>query len=91
MNAITGVRELQGEAFLRFYSLVCYNWNDDANDPEAKNTLRAAYAAANLPAEIEVYAGTLHGWCPPDSAVYHEEQAERAWSRMLNLFSTALA
>lgn len=65
--------------------------NDDATDPVAKETLRAAYAAANIPAEIEVYAGTLHGWCPPDSAVYNEEAAERAWSRMLNLFSTALA
>ena len=42
-------------------------------------------------AEIEVYAGTLHGWCPPDSAVYHEAQAERAWSRLLALFETALA
>lgn len=71
--------------------LHCVAENDDSNDPEAKNTLRAAYAAANLPAEIEVYAGTLHGWCPPDSAVYHEAQAERAWSRLLNLFSTALA
>ena len=65
--------------------------NDDEADPEAKNTLRAAYDAAGIPAEIEVYEGTLHGWCPTDSQVYHEAQAERAWSRMLNLFETALA
>ena len=65
--------------------------NDDKKDPEAKNALREAFAAAGLPAEIEVYAGTLHGWCPPDSAVYHEAQAERAWSRLLALFETALA
>ena len=65
--------------------------NDDEKDPEAKNALREAFAAAGLPAEIEVYAGTLHGWCPPDSAVYHEAQAERAWSRLLALFETALA
>ncbi len=71
--------------------LHCVAENDDATDPVAKETLRAAYAAANLAAEIEVYAGTLHGWCPPDSAVYNEASAERAWSRMLNLFSTALA
>ena len=45
----------------------------------------------SLTPEIEVYAGTLHGWCPPDSAVYHEAQAERAWSRLLALFETALA
>ena len=65
--------------------------NDDQKDPEAKTALREAFAAAGLPAEIEVYAGTLHGWCPPDSAVYHEAQAERAWSRLLALFETALA
>ena len=65
--------------------------NDDQKDPEAKTALREAFAAAGLPAEIEVYAGTLHGWCPPDSAVYDEAQAERAWSRLLALFETALA
>ena len=31
-----------------------------------------------------------HGWCPPDSKVYNEAQAEKAWSRMLALFKTAL-
>jgi len=65
--------------------------NDDRKQPEAKTVLRDAFAAAGLPAEIEVYEGALHGWCPPDSAVYHEAQAERAWSRLLALFETALA
>ncbi|MYE14333.1 MAG: dienelactone hydrolase family protein [Gammaproteobacteria bacterium] len=64
--------------------------NDDENDPEAKVTLREAFDAADLDAEIEVYAGALHGWCPPDSAVYHEAQAERAWARLLALFEGAL-
>ena len=64
--------------------------NDDKKDPAAKKVLRDAFDAAGRPAEIEVYAGTLHGWCPPDSAVYHEAQAERAWSRLLALFETAL-
>ena len=65
--------------------------NDDERDPEAKHTLRKAYDSAGIPAEIEVYEGTLHGWCPPDSSVYNEAQAERAWSRLLALFETALA
>jgi carboxymethylenebutenolidase len=64
--------------------------NDDQRDPNAKNVLREAFAAAKLPAEIEVYEGALHGWCPPDSAVYNEPQAEKAWERMLALFKTAL-
>jgi carboxymethylenebutenolidase len=64
--------------------------NDDESEPEAKNVLRESFANAGLAAEIEVYEGTLHGWCPPDSAVYHEAQAERAWNRLLALFDAAL-
>jgi carboxymethylenebutenolidase len=64
--------------------------NDDENEPEAKDVLRDAFAQAGLPAEIEVYEGALHGWCPPDTLVYHEAQAERAWSRLLALFEGAL-
>lgn len=71
--------------------LIAIAENDDEADPQAKETLREAFADAGLKAEIEVYEGTLHGWCPPDSAVYDEAQAERAWSRMLALFETALA
>lgn len=65
--------------------------NDDERDPEAKRVLRETYDKAGLPAEIEVYEGAMHGWCPPDSAVYNEPQAERAWARLLALFETALA
>jgi carboxymethylenebutenolidase len=64
--------------------------NDDKRDPKAKDVLREAFAKKKLHAEIEVYAGTVHGWCPPDSQVYNREQAERAWSRMLVLFKSAL-
>ena len=65
--------------------------NDDQREPEAKTVLKETYAKANLPAEIEVYAGAAHGWCPPDSAVYNAQQAEKAWGRMLALFAKALA
>ena len=65
--------------------------NDDENQPEAKDVLRDAFTQAGLPAEIEVYDGALHGWCPPDSQVYDEPKAERAWSRLLALFDRALA
>ncbi|HJN45055.1 MAG: dienelactone hydrolase [Acidobacteria bacterium] len=65
--------------------------NDDENQPEAKQVLREAFADAGLQAEIQVYVGAMHGWCPPDSGVYHEAQAERAWSRLLVLFENALS
>ena len=64
--------------------------NDDARAPADKDKLRAAFAAAGVPAEIEVYAGALHGWCPPDSRAYHPQQAERAWARLLATFSSTL-
>jgi len=65
--------------------------NDDARTPEAKTILAEAYAVAGVAAEIEVYEGTKHGWCPIDSSVYNEAQAEKAWSRMLALFERQLA
>jgi len=64
--------------------------NDDEKAPETKNVLAEAYEKASVPAEIEVYEGTLHGWCSLDSSVYNEAQAEKAWSRMLSLFDSAL-
>jgi carboxymethylenebutenolidase len=64
--------------------------NDDQRDPDSKNVLKETFANANLPAEIEVYPAA-HGWCVPDSEVYNEAQAEKAWSRMLAIFGKALA
>lgn len=71
--------------------LIAIAANDDERDPNAKVLLREAFDSANVAAEIEVYEDTLHGWCPPDSAVYHEAQAERAWSRLLALFERELS
>ena len=71
--------------------LIAIAENDDEREPEAKKVLRDTFAASSLAAEIEVYEGTLHGWCPPDSRVYNEAQAERAWSRLLALFESALS
>ena len=70
--------------------LIAIAANDDARAPADKDTLKADFAAAKLPAEIEVYQGTMHGWCPPDSKVYDAAQADRAWSRMLALFAKSL-
>ena len=64
--------------------------NDDKRSPDEKNVLKDTFAKAKLPAEIEVYPAA-HGWCPPDSQVYNEAQAEKAWSRLLALYSKALA
>jgi carboxymethylenebutenolidase len=71
--------------------LIAIAENDDARSPKEKDVLKETFAKANLPAEIEVYAGSAHGWCPPDSRVYNEPQAEKAWSRLLALYGKALA
>jgi carboxymethylenebutenolidase len=70
--------------------LIAIAESDDQRQPEAKDVLREAFAKAKLPAEIEVYAGTIHGWCPIDAKVYNHDQAEKAWGRMLVLFKSAL-
>jgi len=71
--------------------LICIAANDDQRAPNDKVALKETFAKANLPAEIEVYTGSAHGWCPPDSQVYNEPQAEKAWSRLLVLYGKALA
>lgn len=74
---------------LRGAALICIAQNDDEREPEAKTELQKAAAAAGVPAEIEVYPAQ-HGWCTIDSPVYDEEQAERAWARMLATFEQYL-
>ena len=70
--------------------LIAIAQSDDQRDPAAKTLLREAFAKTGLTASIEVYAGTIHGWCALDSQVYNQAQAEKAWGRMLALFQDAL-
>jgi len=69
-------------------ALIAIAADDDAKAPNAKSILRKAYEEAKLPAEIEVYADTKHGWCMRDTRSYNKAQAERAWSRLLALFAS---
>lgn len=64
--------------------------NDDKQAPDEKDVMKETFAKAHLSAEIEVYPA-MHGWCPPDSGVYSEPAAEKAWSRLLALYGKALA
>ncbi|MGX7953580.1 dienelactone hydrolase family protein [Tsuneonella sp. HG249] len=66
--------------------LIAIAQNDDAKQPEAKTILRAAADKLGADAEIEVYPAD-HGWCVPDSPVYNQVQAERAWERLLALYA----
>jgi carboxymethylenebutenolidase len=70
--------------------LIAIAENDDKSNPNEKNVLRETFDQAKLMAEIEVYPAA-HGWCPPDTQVYNEPAAEKAWSRLLALYGKALA
>jgi len=71
--------------------------NDDATQPDAKVKLKEAFDAASNPAQIEVYAGDLHGWCVPDmppgpaGPIYNKADADRAWGKLVALYKSALA
>lgn len=70
--------------------LVAVAENDDKRSPKDKDVMRETFTKASVEAEIEVY-GAAHGWCPPDSRVYNQELAEKAWGRLLALYGKALA
>jgi carboxymethylenebutenolidase len=58
--------------------------------PEQADRLRAALTAAGVDNTVEIYAGALHGYAPPDTPVYDEAAAERHWREMLRLFDETL-
>ncbi len=70
--------------------------NDDARQPDAKDKLKEAFSAANVPAQIEVYPDSIHGWCVPDMPLqngkptYNKPDAERAWAKLLALYKSSL-
>jgi carboxymethylenebutenolidase len=76
---------------MKAHFLIAIAASDDAKQPDAKGTLKAAFAQASLPANVEVYEGTKHGWCPPDSHAYDRDAAEKAWGELLTLLKSALA
>ena len=70
--------------------------NDDEKQPDAKTKLDESFRAAKGSAKIEVYPGTLHGWCVRDmplqagNPIYNEPPAERAWNELVTLYKRAL-
>jgi carboxymethylenebutenolidase len=72
--------------------------NDDMQQPDAKTKLKEAFAAAKVPAEIEVYSQSQHGWCVSDmpkqangQPIYNKVDADRAWGKLLALYKSRLA
>jgi carboxymethylenebutenolidase len=82
---------------MKTHMLIAIAASDDTKQPDAKDKLKEAFASAKIPAEVEVYTGTQHGWCVKDmplnagKPIYYEPDAERAWGRLLALYKTTLA
>jgi carboxymethylenebutenolidase len=70
--------------------LVAIAESDDKKEPNSKTVLKKAFDDHHVKAEVQVYEGSQHGWCPPDSGVYNMDLAEKAWGRLLETFKTAL-
>ena len=71
--------------------------NDDMQQPDAKDKLRESFAAAKVPAEVEVYPMAQHGWCVSDmpkqangQPIYSKPDADRAWGKLLALYKASL-
>jgi carboxymethylenebutenolidase len=69
--------------------LVCQAQNDDMQQPQMKDELKAAFAAGKRTATVEVYRGD-HGWCVPGGQVYNRAEAERAWTALGGLYKSTL-
>jgi carboxymethylenebutenolidase len=67
--------------------------SDDKRQPDARDKLKAAFPEA----AVQVFVGTIHGWCISDMPktggmpTYSMPDAEQAWSELLELYKTALA
>jgi len=69
--------------------LVCHAQNDDAQNPQMKEELKAAFVAASRSATVEVYQAN-HGWCVAGGQAYHQAEAERAWAALNVLYGRML-
>ncbi len=72
--------------------------SDDTKQPDAKDTLKSSFAAAEVPAEVVVYKGTFHGWTVRDmpkqadgTPTYNPPEAERAFDALLALYKDSIA
>jgi carboxymethylenebutenolidase len=64
--------------------------NDRGMPPDAIDKLNRALEAWGGQYESELYEGALHSWTVPGSPVYNQPQAERAFKKLIGLFTQTL-
>lgn len=63
---------------------------DGRHDAAVSERLEAALTRADVPHQIEVYAGAAHGFAVPDLPVFDAKASEQHWQRMLAWFGEHL-
>ena len=69
--------------------LIAVAASDDEKRPTIRSFSRKRSRRPTCPRRSK--STRAHGWCPPDTTVYNQEQAEKAWGRLLVLYGKALA
>jgi carboxymethylenebutenolidase len=64
--------------------------DDPLTPPEHQQLIAEALARQGIPHQIEVHAGTQHGFTFPERHSYHKAAAERVWERLFALFRRRL-
>jgi carboxymethylenebutenolidase len=64
--------------------------HDHLAPPPMVEALRARFAEAGSPGEIELYPGVHHGFAFPERRVYDKQAAERHWERLIALYRRRL-
>ena len=64
--------------------------NDQSMPEEAIRNLERALVRWGGKYQSEIYAGAYHGWTTPDTPVYNQQQADRAFEKLAELFARTL-
>jgi carboxymethylenebutenolidase len=64
--------------------------NDQSMPEAAIKNLEQALANWGGKYQSETYAGANHGWTTPDTPVYNQQQADRAFEKLAALFARTL-
>lgn len=78
------IDQIKGELFYGFAE------TDPSVPDDVIPTLAATLKKAGVKHRIEIFPGTLHGFCFPERQVYAAAASEQAWTRLFDLWKRNL-
>ena len=78
------IKDIEAELYYGFAE------HDDLVPPKVIETLKATLAEHKVKNEVEIYAGTHHGFCFPLRDIYDKAAAERYWGKLFSLYERRL-